>query len=96
MASTPGVQRRLADAPSPFAGVSVAVVPAGDAAARERVAFVGVPVAEARAAGGEAPVSRQAAVTLAGVRPRSAGALTRQLLAEGMQRTLRVAGASCR
>lgn len=94
MASSPGVQ--LADTPSPFTGVSVAVLPAGHAAARECVAFVGVPVAEARAAGGEAPVTRQAAVTLAGVRPGNAGALARQLLAEGMQRTLRVAVTGCR
>lgn len=58
------------------------MVPAVDAAAAEGVAFVGVPVAEALAAGGEAPVSRQTAVTLPGVRPGQARALTRQLVAE--------------
>lgn len=81
---------------SPFAGVSGAVVPAVDAAAGEGVALLGVPVAEARVAGGEAPVTRQAAVALPSGHPGKAEALTRQLVAEGIQRAPGVAVARCR
>lgn len=80
---------------SPVAGVSGAVLPAAQAAAAGGVALIGVPVAEAAATGGEAPVARQAAVALASVRSGQAGALTRQLVAEGVPRALRVALARC-
>lgn len=81
---------------SPVTGVSRAVVPAVDAAAGVRVALVGVSVTEARSAGGEAPVARQAAVTLPTVRSREACALSGQLIAEGTLRALRVAVTRCR
>lgn len=68
---------------SPVAGVSGAVVPAADAAAGVGLALVCVSVAEAGSARGEAPVARQTAVTLSAVRPREAGALSRQLITEG-------------
>lgn len=88
-----GVGGRLAP---PFAGVSGAVVPAVAAAAGEGVALIAVPVAEALAADGEAPVSRQTAVAPPTVRPGNANALACQLVAEGVQGTLRVAVACCK
>lgn len=81
---------------SPVTGVSRAVVPAVDAAPGVRLALVGVSVAEARPAGGEAPVARQAAVTLPTVRSREASALSGQLIAEGTLRALSVAVTRCR
>lgn len=81
---------------SPVTGVSRAVVAAVDAAPGVRVALVGVSVTEARPAGGEAPVARQAAVTLPTVRSREARALSGQLIAEGTLRALRVAVTHCR
>lgn len=72
------------------------MVPAAAAAAAFGVAFIGVPVAEAAPAGGEAPVTRQTAVTLASGGPGDAGALTRQLVAERVQGALGVAVARCK
>lgn len=80
---------------SPVAGVSGAVVPAADAAAGVGLALLRVPVADAGSTRGEAPVARQAAVTLPAVRPREAGALPRQRIAEGALRALRVTVARC-
>lgn len=81
---------------SPVTGVSCAVVPAVDTAAGARVALVGVSVTEAWPAGGEAPVARQAAVTLPTVRSREASALSGQVIAEGTLGALRVAVTRCR
>lgn len=81
---------------SPVTGVSRAVIAAVDAAPGVRVALVGVSVTEAWSAGGEAPVARQAAVTLPTVRSREASALSGQLIAEGTLRALRVAVTRCR
>lgn len=81
---------------SPVAGVSGAVVPAADAAAGVGLALVCVSVAEAGSTSREAPVARQTAVTLPAIPPREAGALSRQLIAEGALRALGVTGARCR
>lgn len=67
---------------SPVTGVSSAVVPAVDAASGVGVTLVSVSVAEAGSAGGEAPVTWQAAITLPTVRSRNTNALTGQLIAE--------------
>lgn len=67
---------------SPVTGVSGAVVPAVDAASGAGLAVVGVSVAGAGSAGGEAPVTRQTAITLPTVRSRNTNTLTGQLIAE--------------
>lgn len=72
------------------------MVPAAQAASRGGLTLVRVAVAEALLAGGEAPVGRQAALTAAPVGPRHTGALTRQRVAEGVQRALRVALTGCK
>lgn len=81
---------------SPVTAVSGAVVPAVDAASSVRVAVIGVSVAGAGAAGGEAPVARETAITLPTVRSRNTNTLTGQLIAEQTLWTLRVACTRCK
>lgn len=81
---------------SPVTLVPAGVVPAADAGARPLVALVGVTVALARSAAGEAPVSRLASVAALAERPRPTLTHTGELVAESRHGALQAATAGCR
>lgn len=81
---------------SPVTLVPAGVVPAADAGARPLVALVGVPVALARSAAGEAPVSRLASVTALAERPGATLTHAGELVAESRHGALQAATAGCR